>query len=99
MADTATTLVSVLKDAWTDNDLQKQFDDSAGPVGQLNNFKATMIGAQAQVPLWKFNAGGFTSFGNAGGSFNTYNNIGVDQAIYTLATLGMPVAIELSAVN
>jgi hypothetical protein len=99
MADTATTLASVLKDAWTENDLQKQFDDSAGPLKEMNNFKATMIGAQAQVPIWKNNAGGFTSFGNAGGSFNTYNNVGTDQAIYTLATLGMPVSIELSAIN
>jgi hypothetical protein len=99
MADTATTLASVLKDAWTSPRLAKQFEDAAGPLKRMEKFEGTMIGAQAQVPIYKYNAGGFTSFGAAGGSFNTYNNVGVDQAIYTLVTLGMPVSIELSAIN
>jgi hypothetical protein len=99
MADTATTLASVLKDAWTSNRLAKQFEDAAGPLKRMEKFEGTMIGAQAQVPIYKYNAGGFTSFGAAGGSFNTYNNVGVDQAVYTLVTLGMPVSIELSAIN
>jgi hypothetical protein len=99
MADTATTLASVLKDAWTSNRLQKQFEDNAEPLKRLEKFEGSMIGAQAQVPIYKNNAGGFTSFGAAGGSFNTYNNVGVDQAVYTLVTLGMPVSIELSAIN
>jgi hypothetical protein len=58
-----------------------------------------MIGKQAQVPIHKFNAGGYTSFGAAGGSFNTYNNVGVDQATYTLVTHGMPISLEFSALN
>jgi hypothetical protein len=58
-----------------------------------------MIGKQAQVPILKYNAGGYTSFGPAGGSFNAYNNLGVDQAVYTLVNHGMPISIEFSALN
>jgi hypothetical protein len=57
-----------------------------------------MIGKQAQVPILKPFAAGFTSFGAAGGSFNTAGNR-VDQAAYTLVTLGQPISIELSALN
>src|SRR3954464_9155951 len=99
MADTATSLADVLKEAWTSDRLQKQFEDQAEPFKRIQKIQATMIGKQAQVPIYKYNAGGFTSFGAAGGSFNTYNNVGVDQAVYTLVTLGMPVSIELSAIN
>jgi len=99
MAETATTLTSVLKEAWTSDRMQKQFEDAANPLTRIQKVQATMIGKQAQVPIHKFNAGGFTSFGSAGGSFNTYNNVGVDQATYTLVTQGMPIALEFSALN
>ena len=99
MADTATSLADVLKEAWTSNRMQKQFEDRAEPFKRIQKVEATMIGEQAQVPILKHNAGGFTSFGAAGGSFNTYNNVGVDQATYTLVNQGMPISLEFSALN
>lgn len=99
MAETPTTLADILKDAWGPNQLVQQFEDKAGPLKRIKKVPATMIGAQAQVPIHKYNAGGFTSFGSAGGDFNTYNNVGVDQAVYTLVTLGMPIDLQFSALN
>lgn len=99
MAETATSLADVLKEAWTSNRMQKQFEDEANPLKRVQKVQATMIGEQAQVPILKHNAGGYTSFGSAGGSFNTYNNVGVDQATYTLVTHGMPISLEFSALN
>jgi hypothetical protein len=99
MAETATTLASVFKEGWTSNRMQKQFEDAAGPLTRIESVKGSMIGKQAQVPILKYNAGGYTSFGSAGGSFNTYNNLGVDQAVYTLVNHGMPISIEFSALN
>src|SRR2546423_11605114 len=99
MAETATTLASVTKEAWTSDRLLKEFEDEANPLQRIQKVPATMIGKQAQVPIYKFNAGGYTSVGAAGGSLNTYNNIGVDQATYTLVQHGMPISIELSALN
>lgn len=99
MAETATTLADLLKEAWTSQRTQQQFEDKAGPLKRIKKVEATMIGEQAQVPIHKNNAGGFTSFGSAGGDFNTYNNVGVDQATYTLVTLGMPIDLQFSALN
>lgn len=99
MADTATTLADVLKEAWTSDRMNKQFEDAVEPLKRIQKVSATMIGKQAQVPILKHNAGGYTSFGAAGGSFNTYNAVGVDQATYTLVTHGMPISLEFSALN
>lgn len=99
MADTATTLASVLKDTWTSDRAIAQFEDKAQVLSRIERVKGTMIGAQAQTPIILHNAGGYTSFGPAGGSLNTYNNLGTGQAVWTLVNHAMPVSIEYSALN
>jgi NAD(P)-dependent dehydrogenase (short-subunit alcohol dehydrogenase family) len=99
MSQTASTLASVMKEAWTSDRCQKQFEDAALPYQRIQKVPATMIGKQAQVPIIKNNGGGYTSFGAAGGAFNTASNVGTDQAVYTLITHGMPIGLELSALN
>lgn len=99
MADTATTLSSVLKEAWTSDRLKAQFEDKAQVLSEIESVQGTMVGKQAQTPIIKYNAGGYTSFGAAGGSLNTYNNVGTDQAVWTLVNHAMPVSIEFSALN
>ena len=47
MAQTATTLLNVLKEAWTDDQLQKQFEDGNGPLARIEKVKSMMIGKQA----------------------------------------------------
>jgi hypothetical protein len=39
MADTATSLADVLKEAWTSNRLQKQFEDQAEPLKRIQKVR------------------------------------------------------------
>lgn len=99
MADTATTLSSALKDAWTSQRMETQFEDKAQVLSRIEKVRGTMVGQQAQTPIIQHNAGGYTSFGASGGSLNTYNNIGTGQAVWTLVNHAMPISIEFSALN
>lgn len=100
MAQTAATLLSVLREAWTSDRIQKQFLSDDSPLGRVENVvKATMIGKQAQVPIHKYGGGGYTSVGAAGGSLNPATNQQTDQALYTLIYHWYQIALELSALN
>jgi hypothetical protein len=100
MAQTPTTLTSVLKERWTDDEIQKQWlaDDSL--LSRFESVKGTMIGRQAQTPVWgDLNSGGYTSIGSGGGSINTATNQGSAQATWTLVYHYMPIALEVSTLN
>jgi hypothetical protein len=98
MAQTATTLLSVLKESWTDDQLVNQFESGNGPLARIEATKGTMIGKQAQVPIHKSrNLAGYTSVGAGGGSLNTAGSQGVDQATYTLVYHWLSVALDTSA--
>jgi hypothetical protein len=98
MAQTATTLASVLKEAWTSDRIQKQFYSGDAPLSRFEKVKSTMIGKQAQVPIHKpALPGSRRSVRPAARS--TRRATRVDQAAYTLVTLGQPISIELSALN
>jgi hypothetical protein len=100
MAQTPTTLASVLKDRWTDDEIQKQWLADDAPLSRFESARATMIGAQAQTPIWgDLNSGGFTSIGAGGGSINTATNQPTAQAVWTLAYLYMPISLEVSTIN
>jgi hypothetical protein len=100
MAQTPTTLSSVTKERWTDEEIQKQWLADDGPLSRFESVKGTMIGRQAQTPIWgDLNSGGFTSIGAAGGSINTATNQGTAQAVWTLAYLYMPISLEFSTIN
>ena len=100
MAQTASGLAAVLKERWTDDQLQKQFLSDDTPLAAVEKFKATMIGKQAQVPVWTTGASaGFTTVGAGGGNINAAGSQGVNQALYTLVTHAQPVSIDLSALN
>jgi hypothetical protein len=97
MAQSASSLASVLKDAWTSDRIQKQFEAQNAPLQKVEQFKGTMIGQQAQVPIWNNRSFGFTSTGAAGGSLNPAQQQQVNQATYTLAYNWFQVALEASA--
>ena len=100
MAQTASNLSTVLKERWTDDQLQKQFLSDDTPLSRFENFKATMIGRQAQVPVHIAGASaGYTTVSSSGGSLNTAGQQAVNQAVYTLVTHAQPVSLELSALN
>lgn len=97
MAQSATSLASVLKDAWTSDRIQKQFEAQNAPLGKIEQFKGTMIGQQAQVPIWNNRSGGYTSTGAAGGTLNPAQQQQVQQAVFSLVYNWFQVAIEASA--
>lgn len=100
MAQTATTLANVLKEAWTDARIQKQFYADDGPLTRIESEPAVMIGSQASVPVWTdLAAGGYTSTSQAGGVLNPATNQPVNKAFYTLTQHFYQIALEYSALN
>jgi hypothetical protein len=99
MAQTATALLTVLKEAWTSEDLQRQFLSDDTPLSRIEKVKSTKIGKQAQTPVHAQGAGGYTSVGASGGSLNPATNQAVNQAVWTLVNHWFQIAIESSALN
>ncbi len=97
MAQTVANMAAVLKDVWTSDRVQKQFEDKNQPLGRLESFKGTMIGAQAQVPILAGRSGGYTSVGSAGGNLNPAGQQPVAQATYTLPYHWFQVQIDAAA--
>lgn len=97
MAQTVSNLTDVLKDAWTQDRLAKQFYDDNPVLDRMSSLEATTIGLQAQVPIHKNRNGGYTSTAAAGGNLNTAGNQQVDQALYTLVYHWLPIQLETAA--
>jgi hypothetical protein len=100
MAQTATTLSSVLKERWSDDSLQKQFLSDDSILSRIEQIKGTSMGRQVQVPIWSdLNSGGYTQIGAGGGAINTASNQPTAQGVYTLNYQYFPINLELSAIN
>lgn len=100
MAQTPTTMANVAYEVWTDKTIQEQYFADDGPLSRIESVPATMIGKQAQVPVWgDLNSGGFTTTSTAGGSVNTASNQGTAQALYTLTQHLFPISVEVGALN
>src|ERR1044072_3997950 len=100
MAQTPTTMANVLKEAWTSDRIQKQWLADDTPLSRMEAVKATMIGKQAQTPVWgDLNSGGYTSVSSAGGSLNSATNQPTNQAVWTMAYHYFPISIEIGAIN
>lgn len=101
MAQTPTTLSSVTKERWTDDEIQKQWLASDKLLSRVEReTESTMIGRQAQTPIWPdLNSGGYTSTGSGGGSINTATNQPTAQAAWTLVQHFMPISMEFGTIN
>ena len=97
MAQTALTMAGVVKDIWTDEELQKQFEDKNLPLSRLESVRGVMIGTQAQVPIFPGRAGSFTSVGAAGGQLNPATAQPTNQALYTMPYNWFQIELETSA--
>lgn len=97
MAQTATSLASVLKDAWSSTRIQKQFEAENAPLGRIESVKGTMIGSQAQVPIHNNRSGAYTSVGAAGGALNAAQAQQISQGTYTLVYSWFQIELETSA--
>src|SRR6266487_1568384 len=100
MAQTPTTLAPVLKERWTDEELQQQYMHDDSILRRLQATKATTIGRVAQTPIWNdLNSGGYTTVSSSGGSINTASNQVVSQATWTMPTQAFPIELEFATMN
>lgn len=103
MAQTVAGLADVLKEAWTSDRLEKQFDDQVPFLDRIAKESAevsnTKIGEKAIVPIHKGRSGGYTSVSSAGGSLNAADGQKVDAAEYTLVYHWFQIALETGALN
>jgi hypothetical protein len=91
-------MLDVLRDNWTSDYVQKQFEANNGPLARIEKTNGTMIGAQAQTPIHKNrNLGGYTSVGAGGGSLNAAGQQAVDQATWTLTYHWLSIELDASA--
>lgn len=98
MAQSASSFASVIKDVWTSDTLQKQFEAGNKPLGEFENFKGTPIGTQAQVPIYSGRSFGYTSTSASGGSLNAAQQQSVAQATYTVPYHWFQISLETSAI-
>lgn len=97
MPQTAVSMAQALKEAWTADRLQKQYEDKNLPLGKLESLRGVMIGRQAQTPVWGGRSGAFTSVGAAGGNLNPAAQQPVAQALWTLVYNWFQIALDASA--
>src|SRR4051812_42745142 len=97
MSTSALTIAGAVKEAWTDTELQKQFEDRNSPLSALESVRGTMIGKQAQVPILPGRGGSYTSVGAAGGALNPATGQPIAQATYTLPYSWFQIELETSA--
>jgi len=97
MPQTAVSMAQALKEAWTADRLQKQYEDKNMPLGKLEAIRGVMIGKQAQTPVWGGRSGAFTTVGAGGGDLNPAAQQPVAQALWTLVYNWFQIALDASA--
>lgn len=97
MPQTAVSMAQALKEAWTADRLQKQYEDKNMPLGKLESIRGVMIGKQAQTPVWGGRSGAFTTVGAGGGDLNPAQQQPIAQALWTLVYNWFQIALDASA--
>jgi hypothetical protein len=98
MPQTAVSMATVMKEGWTADRLQKQFEDKNAPLGRIESMRGVMIGKQAQTPVWSGRSGASTSVGASGGNLNPASQQPVNQALWTLVYNWFQIELDTSAV-
>ena len=94
---TATTMVDVLKEGWSSERLQGQFEDKNLPLGKLESYRGTVLGRQVNTPILAGRAGAFTSVGAGGGNLNDAVPQPVTKAYWTMPYSWFQIALDTSA--
>src|SRR3954466_11118301 len=98
MPQTAISMAQVMKEAWTADRLQKQFEDKNAPLGRIESIRGVMIGRQAQTPVWSGRSAAFTSVGGGGGNLNPALQQPTAQALWTLVYNWFQIELDTSAI-
>lgn len=98
MPQTAVSMAQVMKEGWTADRLQKQFEDKNLPLGKIEALRGVMIGRQAQTPVWGGRSGASTSVGAGGGNLNPAQQQPTAQALWTLVYNWFQIELDTSAI-
>lgn len=96
MAQNVANMWDILKDAWTETRIKKQFEDKNLPLGKLTALKGTQIGRQAQVPVQLSRSFGYTST-NAPGVLNAAGETKATVATYSLPASWFQISVDAHA--
>lgn len=97
MAQTAQSIMDVLKQTWTSDLLIQQFENLAELVKEFETLDSTPIGSMASVAAHMGRAYAGTSVGAGGGNLNPARQQAVAQAQYSLVYLWHRIAIDHAA--
>lgn len=94
---TATSMADVLKEGWSSDRLQGQFEDKNLPLGKLESYRGVVLGRQINTPILAGRAGAFTSVGAGGGNLNDPIPQPVTKAFWTMPYSWFQIALDTSA--
>jgi hypothetical protein len=94
---TATTMVDVLKEGWSADRLQGQFEDKNLPLGKLESYRGVVMGRQINTPILAGRAGAYTSVGAGGGNLNDPIPQPVTKAFWSMPYSWFQIALDTSA--
>jgi hypothetical protein len=94
---TATTMADVLKEGWSADRLQGQFEDKNLPLGRLEAYRGVVMGRQVNTPILAGRAGAYTSVGAAGGNLNDPIPQPVTKAFWSMPYSWFQIALDTSA--
>ena len=96
---TAAGLADVTKEAWSSQEVAKQFYDENPLLAKFRAVTGTTMGTQVQTPIYSHLPGGYASTDAAGGTIQQTNPAGVAQAAWTLVYHWFQTGVETGALN
>lgn len=96
---TAANLANVTKEAWSSQEVAKQFYDENPLLAKFRAIKGTVMGTQVQVPVYAYLPGGYASTDAAGGAIQDTNPAATTKAAYTLVYHWFQMGVETGALN
>ena len=96
---TAAGLADVTKEAWSSQEVAKQFYDENPLLAKFRAVQGTTMGTQVQVPIYSYLPGGYVSTDAAGGTLQDANPANTAKAAYTLVYHWFQMGVETGALN
>jgi hypothetical protein len=93
----ATTMSVVLKEAWSADRLQAQFESKNTPLGKLEAYRGVVMGRTITTPILTGRAGAFTVVGAAGGTLNPAQPQPVGKASWSMPYNWFQIELDTSA--
>jgi len=93
----ATTMSQVLKEGWSADRLQAQFEAKNTPMGKLEAYRGVVMGRQISTPILSGRAGAFTVVGASGGNLNPAQPQPTTKAVWSMPYNWFQIELDTSA--